>query len=162
MKKQYFRHILVLSFVVLLLVGCSKEEPETGGKEAIIQVELSFSENYASYSWTMGFQLVSNSDQVSVSGHKWDETTRPEELAAWLTVTDEVIMSSQYQLTTTYKVSAVTFNGIAEWRDAAESLEPLTVTAKIYADGKLIKTETEVFSPEGYNYLTVIAGSEDF
>jgi len=162
MKQQYFRHMLVFSFVVLLLVVCSKEETETGGKEAIIQVELSFSENHASYSWTMGFQLVSNSDHVLVSGHSWDETIHPVQLTTWLTVTDEIITSSRYELTTTDKVTAVTFNGTAELRDDSESLEPLTVTAMIYADGKLIKTETAVFSPEGHNYLTVIVGSEDF
>ncbi|WP_163717598.1 hypothetical protein [Mangrovibacterium lignilyticum] len=162
MKKQYFNDILIVSFVLLLLGGCSKEETETNGKEGIVQVELAFSENYASYSWTMGFQLVSSSNNVSLSGHNWDENTRPEEFASWLTVTDDVINSGQYQLKTIDKVSAVTLNGTAELRDDAESLAPLTVTARIYVDGELIKMESASFEPGGFSYLTVIVSNEDF
>ena len=131
MKKIALMRLILISAVTFALFSCSKESTETTTDEARVRVELSFSDNYASYSWLMGFQLISNSSNVSMSGHNWDEILYPEEFASWLNVRDEPIFSNRYELETTAKVSAVTLSATAEIMDEAASLEALTVTARI-------------------------------
>lgn len=162
MKKITLMRLILISLVTLVLFSCSKESTETTTDEARVRVELSFSNNYASYSWLMGFQLISTTSHVSISGHSWDETVYPDEYASWLSVRDEPIYANQYELETTAKVSAVTFNASAEIMDDASSSEDLTVSIQIYANGKLIRSESTVFLPDIDNYWSVIVSSQDF
>ncbi len=149
MKRLNLAFLSVLLMGVIVLPGCSKDntEPEAQFKEAVVQVELRFSENYAFYTWSMGFQLVSSSSNVTVSGYQWEETIHPAEFATWLNATGARLTSNHYWMETSQKVSEMTFSGIAELVDEGGDSGGLEVTLSVYADGELVKAENVVFGP---------------
>lgn len=162
MKKMNLIELILICTVTIALISCSEESSETTPKEANVRVELSFSDNYASYSWLMGFQLISTSPHVSISGHHWDEIVYPEEFVSWLNVRDEPIEAKQYEMETTTKVSAVTLSATAEAMGEPSNPDVLTVTARVYADDILIQTESVVFQPNQLSYWSVVITNSEF
>lgn len=127
--------------IPLLITSCGKDdtgEPDNGDKAAIIKIEVT-NDNFSNYEETINIQVVGDKmKSTQVTGADWDEVEEPHATTKWFMKQQAVKPSVIYQ--TTDKVVSLTYVALINSKEEGEL--PLNTEIKIYADGKLIKSET--------------------
>lgn len=138
--KNLLKATLLLA-IPFLIASCGKDdnpEPDNGNKAAIIKVEVT-NDNFSNYEENINIQVVGDKMKAtSITGADWDLIEEPHNTTKWFMKEQAVKPSVIYQ--TTEKVIALTYAALINSKEDGQL--PLNTEIKIYADGKLVKTET--------------------
>lgn len=149
----------VLCLSVLLFTSCSKNDensPDSSSTKKVVEVKLTFGENYGKHSLVLGLQgtsvngdLAENFDFIGANTTNENSIILPESVIK--TANYAVLPSSQLTIKTSHPVStfsiAISALNISETTDNSE---PLSVIVDFYIKGKKVNSKTTKFEANDF------------
>lgn len=137
--KNFFKNVMTL-FIPLCFYNCSDDNTTNNAKsdEAKYRIEVVNSGNSISnFNENTTIQIFSNNN-ADVTGVNWNEIDQPSSNAKWFSYEADVKDKIVYE--TSEKVVSITYSSVINKKISSD--DDLNTTVKIFADDKLIKTES--------------------
>jgi hypothetical protein len=168
-RKEYMLVVILImknkfkiyALIFFVCVSCSsddstKQDNSNSYKEAIIKVEIINSNEFVDFEESIGFQIVANNAaKVELSGETWNTIENLDNVIKRFSRTGDMITNKRI-FVTSQKVKSLTITDVLTPKiNDSDFQSILETTVKIYADDKLIKTETFTSTYDKSNAFTI-------
>lgn len=150
----------ILCLSILLFTSCNKNEenlPESSSTKKVVEVKLTFGENFAKYSLVLGLQgtsinggLNENFDFIGANTTNENSIVLPESVIK--TANYAVLPSSQLTIRTSHPVSTFSIAMSAlNISETTNNNKPLSVIVDFYIEGKKVSSKNTKFDATDFD-----------